>query len=186
MALTGVKWTYEDLLYMPPDGKRHEIIDGAHLVTPSPSAKHQRIVGNLYLLLGNYLRKHPIGTLWLAPFDVILSDINVVEPDLLYVKKTARETIQEAGVFGPPALAIEVLSPSSRKTDEITKRKLYESYGVEEYWIVDPELETVKIHRQAENKFAPPIVFDETNPTFTSPLFPDLAIAIPEVFADIA
>jgi len=83
-----------------------------------------------------------------APFDVVFSDLDVVEPDLLYVSRERRHVVTEAHVQGPPDLVVEVLSPGTRKTDELTKRKPYERFGVAEYWVVDPELETIKIYRR--------------------------------------
>jgi hypothetical protein len=81
----SVKFTYEDFLNFPDDGKRHEIIDGEHYVTPSPNTKHQRVAMRLSLVLAGCLNAHPLGEVFAAPFDVVFSDLDVVEPDLLYV-----------------------------------------------------------------------------------------------------
>src|SRR5215471_9516977 len=81
----GVKLTYEDFLLFPDDGKRHELIDGEHYVTPSPTTKHQHVSGNLHWLLRSYLEAHPIGRVFYAPLDTIFSDFDIVEPDLLYM-----------------------------------------------------------------------------------------------------
>ena len=85
MNTPGVKLTYDDLVLFPDDGKRHELIDGEHYVTPSPNRKHQKVSGNLFLLIGAWLEQHPIGQIYYAPFDVIFSMFDVVEPDLLYM-----------------------------------------------------------------------------------------------------
>ena len=82
MPGASVKFTYEDFLSFPDDGKRHEIIGGEHYVTPSPNTKHQRVVMRLAIAMGRYLEQRPIGEVFSAPFDVVLSDIDVVEPDL--------------------------------------------------------------------------------------------------------
>src|ERR1044071_5543442 len=82
---SGVKLTYDDFLLFPDDGKRHELIDGEHYVTPSPIRKHQQILGNLHWLIRAYLEQRPIGRVFMAPFDVIFSRYDVVEPDLLYL-----------------------------------------------------------------------------------------------------
>jgi Uma2 family endonuclease len=144
---SSTKLTYEDYLTFPNDGRRHELVDGEHFVTPSPSTKHQRIVGRLFFELQSHLRVHPGGEVLLSPYDVVLSPLDVVEPDLVYVSRENQSRITEANLQGPPDLAIEVLSESNRRHDEVTKRKLYERAGVQEYWIVDPEIETVKVHR---------------------------------------
>ena len=84
----GVKLTYDDFVLFPEDGLRHELIDGEHYVTPSPNTKHQQILLNLTLLLGKWLEQHPTGRVFFAPFDVVFTHIDVVEPDLLYMSNT--------------------------------------------------------------------------------------------------
>jgi Uma2 family endonuclease len=84
-ARAAVKLTYDDFVHFPEDGRRHELIDGEHYVTPSPNTRHQGISGNLYLLIANWLEEHPIGRVFFAPLDVVLSQFDVVEPDLLYL-----------------------------------------------------------------------------------------------------
>src|SRR5262245_43148649 len=81
----GLKLTYDDFVLFPDDGQRHELIDGEHYVTPSPNMKHQRVLGNLHLLIASWLDVHPIGEVFLSPFDVVFSNFDVVEPDLLYL-----------------------------------------------------------------------------------------------------
>ena len=140
--------TYDDFLLFPDDGKRHEIIDGVHYVTPSPNRRHQRLVGRLYLEIARHLESHPgLGEVFLAPFDVVLSRFDVVEPDLLFIAGDQPEILTAQNVQGPPALVIEVLSKSTRKRDAQTKRRLFERTGVREYWLVDPELDTVQVFR---------------------------------------
>ena len=85
--MSTVKFTYEDFLNFPADGKRHEIIDGEHLVTPSPNTRHQRLVGKLSFALANHLRNTGSGEVFVAPFDVVFSELDVVEPDLLYISR---------------------------------------------------------------------------------------------------
>ena len=81
----GLKLTYDDFLLFPDDGKRHELIDGEHYVTPSPNVRHQEILGRLHLLIGTWLQGHRVGKIFVAPLDVLFSRFDVVEPDLLYV-----------------------------------------------------------------------------------------------------
>ena len=140
----GVKLTYDDFVLFPDDGKRHELIDGEHYVTPSPNTKHQKVSGNLFLLIGTWLEEHPIGQVFFAPFDVVFSQFDVVEPDLLYMSNgRATEVLTQANVQGTPELVIEIGSPGTRKRDETIKRRLYERAGVSEYWVVDPDLDVV-------------------------------------------
>ncbi len=106
-ASPGVKLTYDDFVLFPDDGKRHELIDGEHYGTPSPNLKHQRICGNLYWLIRSYLELHRIGQVYFAPFDVVFSNFDVVEPDLLYLSNeraaqalTAATCSRHAGARG--------------------------------------------------------------------------------------
>jgi Uma2 family endonuclease len=183
-AGSSTKYTYEDFLNFPDDGKRHEIIDGEHYVTPSPNTKHQTIVGNLYLALGNYLKAHPVGAVFLAPFDVVFSDLNVVEPDLLYISRAHKAILTDKHVRGEPDLVVEVLSPGTRKTDEVTKRKLYERFGVQEYWVVDPDLDAIKVYRRTDGAFVRSAELSvEQNDRMTTPLLPNFSVALAEIFA---
>jgi Uma2 family endonuclease len=180
-----LKLTYDDYLTFPDDGKRHEIIDGEHFVTPAPNLKHQAIVLNLGALLKAFLDAHPMGRVFVAPADVVLSQIDVVEPDLLFVSSARLERLTKANVQGAPDLVIEVLSPGTRRTDEVTKRKRYEHFDVLEYWIVDPELETVKVLRRTEQGLER--VADLTNEDgglLETPLLPGLSIPLARIFEE--
>lgn len=180
----SVKFTYEDFLHFPDDGKRHEIIDGEHYVTPSPNIKHQRVATNLTVALGSYLKPHPTGEVFVAPFDVVFSDLDVVEPDLLYISRERSQILTEKHVRGAPDLAVEILSPGTRKTDEVTKRQLYERFGVGEYWVIDPERDTIKIYRRVEGAFVRVAeLAAEAGDTLTTPLLPGFAVSLNEVFA---
>jgi hypothetical protein len=100
----STKFTYDDFVHFPNDGKRHEIIDGEHYVTPSPNTKHQVVVGNLHLSIGGHLRERQIGFVFLAPFDVVFSHFDVVEPDLLYISRERMRVLTKAHVRGAPDL----------------------------------------------------------------------------------
>jgi Uma2 family endonuclease len=153
MSLPHVKLTYEDYLQFPDDGKRHELIEGDHYVTPAPKTKHQRISGNLFAALHIFVKQHPYGQIFQALFDVVLSEENIVQPDLVFVSRDRAAIVTEDNVQGSPDLLVEILSETTRKKDEVTKRKLYERFGVQEYWIVDPELETVKQFRLQKERY---------------------------------
>src|SRR5262245_6345915 len=141
--------TYDDFVLFPDDGKRHEIIDGVHFVTPSPTLRHQVLVGRLYYDIEGYLRAPPgLGRVFLARLDVVITKWDVVKPDLLFVGSDQSGILTDKNVQGAPALVIEVLSPGTRKTDEHIKRQLFERGGVREYWLVDPELALVKVYRR--------------------------------------
>ena len=181
-----VRLTYDDFLLFPDDGQRHELIDGEHYVTPSPNTSHQQISGNLYWLLRSYLEQHPIGRLFYAPFDVVFSKFDVVEPDLLYISRERESEILTAKhVTGAPDLVIEIASPSTRGRDETLKRQLYEKSNVTEYWVVDPEIYAVRVYRQTPTGFGRPLELSrERSDILTSPLFPGLSLALADVFRD--
>ena len=185
-AAAGMKLTYDDFLLFPDDGKRHEIIDGEHFVTPSPNLRHQTIVGALYLLIATYLETHTIGRIFLSPLDVIFTDVDVVEPDLLYVSHDRDDALTGTHVRGVPELVIEIASKGTRKRDETTKRRLYERVGVSEYWIVDPAIEVVRVYRrEGDGAFARPAELSrEGGDVLTTTLFPGLELPLAQIFRD--
>jgi len=180
---TSTKMTYEDLLLLPEDGLRHEIIDGEHYVNASPVTKHQRVSIRLIVEISFYLREHPVGELFHAPLDIVFSRYDVVEPDLLYISNERREIITAKNIQGSPDLLVEILSGSNRKYDEVTKRALYERTGVGEYWIVDPDHDKVRVFRRNTAGRYEIAANLSRNETLTSPLFPTLEIALDEIFA---
>ncbi len=179
----SVKFTYDDFVNFPNDGKRHEIIDGEHYVTPSPNTKHQTVALNLGATLWNYLNRHPIGQVFSAPFDVVFSDLDVVEPDVLYISRERSGILTEKHVRGAPDLVVEISSPGTRKTDEVTKRKLYDRSDVREYWVIDPELGIVKIYRRVEGRFSKAAELAlERGDALTTPLLPGFSAALVDLF----
>jgi Uma2 family endonuclease len=148
IATSKAKLTYADFLLFPDDGQRHELIDGEHYVTPSPNIRHQQLSIRLSTELANYLRLHPIGEVFYAPLDCVMSDFDVVEPDLLVVLADQSNILTPQNVRGAPALVVEILSPGTRKVDERIKRDLYERAGVREYWVVDPLANKIRVHRR--------------------------------------
>lgn len=141
----NVEWTYADYRLMPDDGLRYEVIDGDLLVTPAPSISHQRASKRIQTELILQIEHRGKGVVYNAPVDVIFSDRRTVQPDLLVVRAERTSIISERGVEGAPDLIVEILSPSTEKTDREIKRKLYASEGVGEYWLVDPAARTVEV-----------------------------------------
>jgi len=182
-----VRLTYADLRRLPDDGLRHELIDGEHYVTPAPRPKHQRVSGRLYLRLGTFLEEHPLGRVYYAPLDVVLTDFDCVEPDLLYVsRERERRQMTEDYLAGAPDLVVEILSPSTKRFDQGVKHRLYERFGVSEYWIVDPERETVGVYRLEDDRLQ---LSEELSrrggtsvPVLSTPLLPGLAIPLDKIF----
>jgi Uma2 family endonuclease len=181
----GVKLTYDDFLLFPDDGKRHELIDGEHYVTPSPNLKHQAVVRNLVATIASFLRAQPLGRVYMAPLDVVFSHFDVVEPDLLYVSNARREVLTGMNVQGAPDLVVEVGSPSTRRRDEKLKHQLYERFKVTEYWVVDPDIDVVRVYRHTEGKYqrAQELSLDHGD-VLTTALLPGLDLKLSEIFAD--
>ena len=185
-ATSGVKLTYDDFLLFPDDGMRHELIDGEHFVTASPNLRHQRISGNMHWLLRSFLETNPIGEVFYAPFDVVMSNVDVVEPDLLYLShERAANVLTPAHVRGAPELVVEIASPSTRQRDETIKRRLYERRGVTEYWVIDPDIDAVRIYRRRDAGFAKvEELAREADDVLTTPLLPGLELPLRDIFKD--
>jgi Uma2 family endonuclease len=183
---SGLKLTYDDFVLFPDDGKRHELIDGEHFVTPSPNTKHQQILGNLHLLIRSWLEAHAIGRVFLAPYDVVLSHFDVVEPDLLYLSsERAAQVLTPQHARGVPELVVEIVSKGTRRRDETIKRRLYERAGVSEYCVVDPEIDVVRVYRREGDGFGRPIELShETGDVLTTPLLPGLDLPLVRIFSE--
>jgi Uma2 family endonuclease len=183
MSLTGPRFTYEDYKLLPED-KRYEIIEGELLVTPAPNTRHQKILLRLVLKLGTWAQDQGVGTVLYAPTDVILSDENVVQPDILFVVKE-REGIVDpnGGINGAPDLVVEALSPSTASRDQVLKRKLYSKYGVREYWIVDPVAHSIEVLSFMGTGLETWQVFT-VGSTLVSPLLPGLQVSTSQIFVD--
>ena len=185
-AHPGVKLTYDDFVLFPDDGKRHELIDGEHFVTPTPNRKHQAVSTNLLGLIWSHLQQYPVGRVFSAPFDVILSNFDVVEPDLLYISRQRLAEIETSPwVKGAPSLVVEIGSPATRKRDATVKRRLYERFSVEEYWVVDPDLDTIDVYRRVEGRYqrASPLTLEQVD-VLTTPLLAGLELPLVKIFED--
>jgi Uma2 family endonuclease len=129
-----------DVFQMLPEGTLAEVIENQLFMAPSPSPDHQETSGNLFTDINVFVRKNGLGKVFFAPLDLYLDEhSNVVQPDLLFISKNNPLIIDKRGLKGVPDLIIEILSPGNKKYDSVKKKKLYEKFGVKEYWIVDPE-----------------------------------------------
>jgi len=174
--------TYEDYKTFPDnDGIRKEIIEGELFMTPAPSIKHQTILRELSFLLYQYTKKNKLGEIFFAPCDIVFSDINIVQPDLIFISKENHQILTELNIQGAPDLLIEILSPSTKENDRIFKKQIYEKFGVKEYWIIDPTQEAVEIWALKNNKFS---LFSKIEKTqeIKSKLLPGLVINLDSIF----
>jgi len=144
------RWTYEDWLRLPDDGYRYEVIDGVLYMAPPPSTLHQRIAARLVEALTAFLRDHPTspkGEVLFAPTGVRLPPQPVpFQPDILFIRAERLEILGEQYVEGAPDLIMEILSPSNWLYDRREKMRAYQEGGVAEYWIVDPDAQTIEVY----------------------------------------
>jgi len=167
--------TYEDYAALPNDGKRYELHEGELSVMGAPSVRHQIIIGNLYSILRACVLASRRGQVLLSPLDCIMSDITVLQPDLVYVDETRRRLLSERALEGAPTLAIEVLSPWSRHIDRHRKMLLYAKHGVECYWIVDGDAQTIDAYRLEAEGYRLDARLEGPTPRALPP-FPDLLL----------
>lgn len=146
MDVNASALTYEDLLLLPDDGQRHEMIGGEHYGTPSPGTVHQRFLRRLSSVLDIFVTGHRLGEILFAPFDVLLSSADVVEPDLLFVGNRRRSRLTDKNIEGAPDLVVDVISESTRRIDKKIKLRLYESSDVVECRLADPVIQTIEAY----------------------------------------
>lgn len=177
---TKLKFTYEDYL-LTEEGKRYELIDGDLLMTPAPNVEHQDISKDLLIILYNQLERKGFGKVFASPIDVVLSNTDVVQPDVLFISKERMNIITKQNIQGAPDLVIEILSEGTEKRDLVFKRKLYHRAGVKEYWIVDPEKRTLEILVHEPDDYASRAVYSG-DATVASPAFSQLSFSLSAVF----
>ena len=148
-----VVWTYDDYRLMPDDGLRYEVIDGDLVVTPSPSTTHQKISKRIQLTLMLQIEERDLGQVFNAPVDLIFSKTRTLQPDLLVVRTEHTHLITERGVEIAPDLVIEILSPSTERTDRERQAKLYAEEGVREFWIVDALNRSFEVYALGANGY---------------------------------
>ena len=175
--------TVADLDACPDDSNRYELIEGELFVSRAPGIPHQRILNNLQMALGIYLKDNPIGIV-VPGAGAVFSDYDAVIPDLVFVR-TERwsEVVTETKFTGAPDLVIEIMSPGkeNRDRDLLVKRKLYAKYGVAEYWVIDPENRQVEIYRLRNNRLESSTTL-KNGDEIATPLFPDFRITVTSIF----
>lgn len=174
-------FTYSDYCLLPDDGKRYEIIDGELHNAPAPYVRHQVVLRNLGGVLEPYCRQNAHGELLYAPVDVVLSDIDVVQPDIIWISNENRRIITMKNIQGVPDLVVEIVSPHTKRKDEELKVKLYQRFGVKEYWLIDPEGGVLSLYR-LRGKLLELVQKYSDVETFKSRCFPGLKIDLKRVF----
>jgi Uma2 family endonuclease len=177
-------WMWADLEDVPEDqtGQRYEIIDGELIVTPSPVPRHEMLAIELTLIFGNFVKAGRLGQIFGDRVDVKLAEGEaLVIPDLSFIRRDRLGIIGPTAINDAPDLVLEILSPSTRSRDLGEKRELYARNGVREYWVVDPEAETVTVLVQAEGGYEP---LPEAGGIVRSTVLPGLEFDIAALFAE--
>ena len=178
MVNTQVRLTYQDYMELPDD-KRYEIIDGELFEMTAPTVRHQVLLGNLFIIFKPYVRRQRLGSVYMAPIDVIFAEDTIVQPDLVFVAESRRHIVQDHAIVGAPDLVIEILSPSTAAHDRNRKAQLYERYGIAEYWMV--ETEAVEVRRLRYGEYGNAEIYDSG--VVSTPLIPGLDVTLADVFA---
>ena len=176
--------TYQDYLGLPDDGQRYEIIEGELYVSPAPSMKHQWTATQLTIVVGGHVGEHRLGHVYAAPTDVLLAEPSVVQPDLLFIRRDRLHILTEPNVKGAPDLVVEIISPSSTKTDQEIKRALYEKYGVPHYWMFEPVERWVRAFELGADGAYELVAEASGNMLFSAPPFSDLRIPLARLWGD--
>jgi Uma2 family endonuclease len=176
----AIKFTYQDYINTPDD-KRYELIDGELILAPAPRRDHQRVDMRLGWRLGRFVEENALGVAYSAPRDVVFSDTNIVQPDLMFISNERMHIDTESEVWGAPDLVVEILSPSTAARDRTVKRSLYARNGVNEYWLVDADARTIAVMLLGEQGFEPVATYGEGD-TLVSPTLPGFSILVDEVF----
>jgi Uma2 family endonuclease len=171
----------QDYENLPDDGKRYEIVGGDIHMTPAPSLRHQAVSRNLEFLLHTWAKARH-GVVFYAPTDVELGPHDIVQPDLVFISKDRRSILTPKRIVGSPDLVVEILSESTAERDWTVKLKTYARFDVQEYWVVDPDLETVTIHaRDAALNLVPIRTFNKDE-ALTSKLLRGFQASLADVF----
>jgi Uma2 family endonuclease len=186
-AMAGVRnreeilFTYQEYALLPDDGRRHELIEGDFYGTPAPSSFHQTVSRRLQHRLMTQLEDTGVAVVFNAPWDVILADTTVVQPDIALVRASRKSAISSRGMEGPPDVVVEILSLSSRGIDDELKKATYARFGVREYWIVEPDLGFVSVFRSDGGPYRLHVRYDRAS-TLTSVEFAEISVPLAPIF----
>lgn len=179
IAPKKIRFTYDDLLLWEDDHLRHEIIEGEHFMSPSPTPYHQHISRNLLYEIWDYVKKNDLGVVFDAPIDVVFHQSDVCVPDIVFVRNENQHIVREKNIQGAPDLIIEILSEGTESRDRHLKYKRYACYGVKEYWIVDPPKKRIEVHDLQKQQLLG--MFAHTQ-TLNTPTFPDIHLDLSAIF----
>ena len=176
--------TYEDYLNAPDD-ERYELLDGELVMIAAPNIAHQRAVLRLTRLLSDFVEEKELGEVFVAPTDVVLSETNVVQPDVIFISTDRMSIVDTDNIKGSPDLVVEIISPNNPERDLVRKRGIYARHGVEEYWIADPEARSVRVMTLEGNAYLEAAEYGMGD-VLTSSTLTGLALEVGNVFATVS
>jgi Uma2 family endonuclease len=173
---------FHKMEFADDDPYLYELLDGELVKKKAPAPRHQRILAKLYYQIETFARQNQLGEVLFAPLDVFLDDHNGPQPDLVFVAEARRAIITDDGVLGAPDLVVEVISPSSIYRDRVTKKGLYERFGVREYWLIDPADEFIEIYGLQNARYELLGAASPVEGELVSAVLPGIALNLPELF----
>ena len=181
VAATKTKLTYADYCEMTPEGAGFQLLDGELIEMPSPSPRHQRASKKIVRVLDPFVDDNGLGEIFDAPLDVVLSEHDTAQPDILFISEERSHIVTNTNVQGAPDLVIEILSPSNARYDLGYKMELYARHDVKEYWIADCDAATIRVLLLTDGAFVTAGVYGRGD-TLTSPTLPGFSLGIDDVF----
>lgn len=186
MSVAIKKLTYREFREMEfedNDPYLYELLKGILVRKSSPTFVHQRILTNILFEFKLYIREKKTGEIFPAPLDVVLDEENAPQPDLVYVSNENSAVLNELElvIIGTPDLVIEILSPGTAKRDKTLKKDIYEQFGVQEYWLVDPGNKTIEVYTLQNNRYAL-FLFADAEESVKSALLSELDIPLTRIF----
>ena len=173
--------TVHDYGELPEGPPYYQLIEGDLETSPSPNRFHQEVLRNIAYILLEFLQRNPLGQFYFAPFDVYLTDLNVFQPDLVFISNARKSILSAQGADGAPDLVVEILSPKTARLDKGVKKEIYARTGVTELWIVDPELRQLQVYHLQKSADLPVATYSGKQ-KFASALFPGLKLQIGKIF----
>ncbi len=180
MTNVQTKLTYADYM-KTPDDEHCELLHGELVMFTTPPIYHQEVLGSLLAKLAAFEREYHPGQFYPVLTDVVLSDRDVVKPDILFVSNERSHILTRENVRGAPDLVVEILSPATAERDRTVKLDLYAQYGVQEYWIVDPDAKTITVLLRGESRFEVSGIYGEGQ-SLRSPMLAGFSVALEEIF----
>jgi Uma2 family endonuclease len=164
------------------DSRRYELLGGEEVVSPSPTTGHQSVSGNTYFIIRTFADPRKLGRVFTAPTDVRLSAYDVVVPDLCFVSRARSSIISQKAIEGPSDLVVEILSPSTRRQDQVRKFALYAAGGIREYWLIDIDVRSLTNYTLRDGQY---VAMPEQDGTVASVMLSGLVVTVGDLFEGI-